>query len=292
MAFKYPLTMKAAQKDQRNQWDLGDALLKECDPPGKAGAHNGSEAKLEEAQKELDENGLHYDLDTLRRYRQISHNFPPENRFPGHSHKIHLLCFNQKTMKKVIALWRHENGQDAILPQHACSRLLKTIRAEEEMIRQREERTAHEAAQRAEKAARAKLEAAREKARKATAGSARTAANAQVTLAQRAVERAQGRVEETAELPPHKPRTAPIIERPTAMVFITDLMSKVSKAGALADEVLDIVGAADQHMLTEDTLAGLLGDALIAQEKWTKVREVFHAISEGRRPHLMIVAGE
>jgi len=287
MAFKYPLTIKAAQRDQTSQWSLGDALLRECGAPDSRGA----DLKLREAMAELHANGMPYKLERLTEYHRISHVFPETARGPGISHRTHIECGTPKMLKRVLTAWRHEHGRDAILPLHDCARLMKTIRAEDDRVRENGERKAHERALQAERAARARLTAARQRASSAAGGSARTAANAQITLAQRAVERAQERVADTAELPPHQPRNAPVRERSSSLVFIMNVQSRFSKGGATIDELLDLIGEADEHMLTNDTLAAFSGDAVILHEKAAKLREVLDAITGGRRPHLTVVAG-
>jgi hypothetical protein len=72
----YEQTVEACLRHESSQWEIGDALLKECGPPGENGANNGSTAKLKEALEELDRNGLCYSLSTLRHMRDMSHAWP------------------------------------------------------------------------------------------------------------------------------------------------------------------------------------------------------------------------
>ena len=57
-------------------WALGDALIAEVGAPGKSGEHTGSDAKLKQAQKALDEAGYPYSWERLRDFRQVVNNFP------------------------------------------------------------------------------------------------------------------------------------------------------------------------------------------------------------------------
>jgi hypothetical protein len=56
----FPLTLAAANDAEKSQWAIGDALVKECGPPGDDHSNNGSGKRITAALKFLAENGLEF----------------------------------------------------------------------------------------------------------------------------------------------------------------------------------------------------------------------------------------
>ena len=126
-AIRFPKTLQAAQRAEHDQWSLGDALLAECGAPGDDSTNNGSFRKLKAAQAELEAHGIEYAEITLRIYRDAAHNFPPDTRISGVSHRVHIECRSPAMLNAVLAAWKLEKpGQPLAL--HACARLLVEIR--------------------------------------------------------------------------------------------------------------------------------------------------------------------
>jgi hypothetical protein len=74
----------------KDLWMLGDALVRDCgrgeEPSSentkrRNGAHNGSKADIEVAQRELAAVGITYTVGTLTQIRQIAMTFPKEVEF-------------------------------------------------------------------------------------------------------------------------------------------------------------------------------------------------------------------
>jgi len=74
----FPLTIAAAHdiKSEQSLWNLGDALVKECGPPSLPGKQTGSDDKLKEAKKALEQAGFQYSVEHLRE-------LPIRGTFPG-----------------------------------------------------------------------------------------------------------------------------------------------------------------------------------------------------------------
>jgi hypothetical protein len=64
----FPLTLAACKKGDFSNWEIGDALIKECGPPGTVGIHNGSFERIEAAAKYLANNGLEFQPKSLKIY--------------------------------------------------------------------------------------------------------------------------------------------------------------------------------------------------------------------------------
>ena len=69
---QFPLTLAAAKDAEKSQWAIGDALVKECGPPGDDHTNNGSGERIAAAAEFLGANGLEFSLSYLRRLRQVA----------------------------------------------------------------------------------------------------------------------------------------------------------------------------------------------------------------------------
>src|ERR1700730_6099885 len=76
MPTQFPLTLAAAKDAEKSQWAIGDALVKECGPPGDDHANNGSGERIAAVAKFLDENGLEYGVNYLRQLRRVAYALP------------------------------------------------------------------------------------------------------------------------------------------------------------------------------------------------------------------------
>jgi hypothetical protein len=72
----FPLTLAAAKDAEKSRWAIGDALIKECGPPGDDHTNNGASAKIAAAAKFLDQNDLTFSVGYLRRLRRVAFLFP------------------------------------------------------------------------------------------------------------------------------------------------------------------------------------------------------------------------
>ena len=75
MPTQFPLTLAAAKDAEKSQWAIGDALVKECGPPGADHSNNGASAKIAAVAKFLAENGREFSESYLRRLRQVAFAF-------------------------------------------------------------------------------------------------------------------------------------------------------------------------------------------------------------------------
>jgi hypothetical protein len=71
----FPLTLAAANDAEKSQWAIGDALVKECGPPGDDHSNNGCCERIAAVAKFLDENGREFSVSYLRRLRQVAFAF-------------------------------------------------------------------------------------------------------------------------------------------------------------------------------------------------------------------------
>ncbi len=72
----YKQILEAVKDLDRWPWEIGDALLVECGPPGKKDGY----ALLWEAAKYLFSEGHEYDVATLSKYRSVAYWFEPSKR--------------------------------------------------------------------------------------------------------------------------------------------------------------------------------------------------------------------
>jgi hypothetical protein len=87
---KFPKTLAAAKRlaecekgSWEAHWQLGDALIRECGPPGDNGVNTKSDERLKKAQKALREHGYEYGFRSLEQHRSVSHHFPARTRVRG-----------------------------------------------------------------------------------------------------------------------------------------------------------------------------------------------------------------
>jgi len=91
----FPNVIAAARTLAGGQWALGDALIKDCGPPGNDGVRNASSIKIAAAAEELFKQGLMsetgnpYSPSTLRDYRDTAAQFSPGERSPGVAFSVH-----------------------------------------------------------------------------------------------------------------------------------------------------------------------------------------------------------
>ena len=82
--------MAAVRAAEKCLWKIGDALIKECGPPGDHGVNTGALDKLEQCARELRRLGLEtYSLDYLRELRRTAANFPDGDRSPSVPLTVH-----------------------------------------------------------------------------------------------------------------------------------------------------------------------------------------------------------
>jgi hypothetical protein len=284
---------------ERDQWALGDALLEECGAPGDDGVNNGSGAKLQAAQVELAADGFEYEVDTLRKYRDLSATFPAGTRIPAVSHRVHIECRTPGMLKAVLTAWEKEKpGQKLAL--HACARLITEIRRQVTVKWEREWAVKHEAAQKKRAAADVWVTAAKAKQMAAAPGPDRESAAVEVRKAVRAAERAAAEVEKAAAPPKGDPLVPPPAEKIPAMLFSMEMLSKAMKAVTLANEALGLAEEKlgsyrqgdDYHGLNEDDFGAVVEQALKAADRWRSVAALFQKASGKKGIHLSAVGGE
>lgn len=297
--FTYPLTMKAAQGIERDQWALGDALLEECGPPGEDGARNGSSEKLEAAQAELAANGMPYAFNTLRQYRDISAAFPPATIVAGLSHGVHKVCGTPEMLTAVLKAWEKENPTQK-LTEPSCSRILTEIRRQNAEAYQREnakEILKHEEAKERHLEAKEKITKAKKKKLTASTPTARARAATEVEEAVKAAKRAAQEVEETMPPPKGDPNAVPEESKMLSVLFISEMISKAQKAKILGNDALEMaeekVASYSQgneyHEIGEDDFAAVIEMSLLAAERWREVAVFFQKASKNRGVHLSVV---
>jgi len=293
MAFKYPLTMKAAQGLERDQWTLGDALLKECGPPSENGVNNGSFAKLLEAQQELAANGIDYAENTLRIYRDVSYWFSAATRIAAVSHRVHIECGSPQVLNAVLKAWEEHKAREHLKPNaplalHMCARLLAEYKRELwAKAGGYEYDTRRAAAKKTLEAAKGSVKQARETAKAAIGPAARRMAQTSLQQAETARQRA---IDELAALP--KPSTLSPEESPAGLtpnfIFMTEMKHRARKATELAKETLTECDKLDLYEIRDTSLAMLQEEVMTAINTWREVMQKIAKESGRERAHLMV----
>ena len=288
MAIRFPQTLAAAKAAEKDQWALGDALLNECGPPGDDHGHNGSFAKLQAAQAELESHGLEYATNTLRTYRDVAHTFPHAARMASVSQRVHIECRTPEMLQAVFAAWKKEKP-DKPLSLHTCSRLMIELRRQRKTKWEREQGAAHRSAQRSYDRAKDAVSDARERYRTAVTPADREATKAEISKAVKAAQRAAQRVDETAPLPQSNPLDVPPPERLTTVIYGLEVIKAAREATGLAKKVRDMAEQTDLDRLDEDTLAGMIEQSLIAAKEWREIAEMMRNLSKTKGALLTVV---
>lgn len=104
---EFPKTLAAARNAEKSQWNIGDAILEECGPPGEDNSNNGSWQKIEAASKALHLEGLEYAANSLRIYRDVCYSFPLARRLASVSFSVHVEAGSPEMLNKIIAELEH-----------------------------------------------------------------------------------------------------------------------------------------------------------------------------------------
>jgi hypothetical protein len=285
MTIKFPQTVAAAKAMEHDQWKLGDALLKECGLPGDSHANNGSSAKLQAAQAELEAHGIEYEISTLRRYRDTAHAFPHASRIATVSHRVHIACGTPTILNAVLAAWRKEKGDDKPLALHACTHILTELHRQRMNKWHQESKVAHDTA----KAKRDKAQISVREAKTKHNAERTETSKAAVDRAERAAREADKEVEATRPPPKGNPLAVPTPEKLTSIVYSLEVISKARQAIKLAELIEEMSTQTDLRRLDDDALAGGIEQSLIAANKWREIAQMLQGLTSTKGVHLAAV---
>lgn len=234
---KYPKTVAAVQKAEgKSQWAIGDALLVEIGPPTRSGGYDASGKRFEECAKELNEHGLTYKPETLRRFRDTAHAFISGARAPEISYRAHESAGNLRVLG--IAIERAAG-------RPVSHRFVDTVKASlREAEKAKQEKKAAAAKERAEKAK--------------ASGDEEAVAKA---------EEAHKKAEREAARPP-EPKPAPKEEVDAASERL-EIINRALKAKALAREVAARLERIDFSTEDRERINGYILEAVNA---WQELR--------------------
>ena len=103
VSVKFPEVVAAVREAEKCLWKIGDALIKECGPPGDHGVNTGALDKLEQCARELRRLGFEtYSLDHLRDLRRTAANFSDGDRSPSASWTVHSEAGDPATLKAAM----------------------------------------------------------------------------------------------------------------------------------------------------------------------------------------------
>ena len=109
----YPLTLTAINKQDKIQWEIGDALIQETSvgPTGPNKANNGSLAELVKVSVQIKIHlGIDISPETLRQYRSAASTFTHGARAPCVSWRVHLQLGTPEKLQKFL-LWVKEDNK-------------------------------------------------------------------------------------------------------------------------------------------------------------------------------------
>ena len=103
VSVKFPEVVAAVREAEKCLWKIGDALIKECGPPGDHGVNTGALDKLDQCARELQRLGFEtYSRDHLRDLRRTAANFPDGDRSPSVPFTVHLEAGDPATLKAAM----------------------------------------------------------------------------------------------------------------------------------------------------------------------------------------------
>ena len=103
VSVKFPEVVAAVRAAERCLWKIGDALIKECGPPGEPWRQYRRFRQAEQCARELQRLGLEtYSLDHLRDLRRTAANFSDGDRSPSASWTVHSEAGDPATLKAAM----------------------------------------------------------------------------------------------------------------------------------------------------------------------------------------------
>ena len=99
VSVKFPEVVAAVRAAEKCLWKIGDALIKECGPPGDHGVNTGALDKLDQCARELRRLGLETSREYLRELRRTAANFPDGDRSPSVPFTVHSEAGDPATLK-------------------------------------------------------------------------------------------------------------------------------------------------------------------------------------------------
>jgi hypothetical protein len=291
MSVKFPLTLEAAQDlerlEGRGQWKIGDALLKECGPPGESSKTDGSRAKLDAVVQELFEHGLEYDIRYIASLREVAFNFPKASRDPTVSWSVHRHAQTPEILQAIVQGAGKKRITNAYVTD-VRDRWTERERAQQE----RDRKAALEKARRdAEAAEKAEAEA-RKRAREAEDEAERARLKKEADEARKRKNLAKDTIRENRNAPKKsnkKTTTAPPVGEVGGMAIEAKVIAQALNALAMAKETKKLIGPHAKN-LPDDAVAALAETALKAANAWTDVANVVRSHSGNKRGHLSVVA--
>jgi hypothetical protein len=275
---KFPLTLAAVKRGETSLWDIGDALIKECGPPGEQGAKNGSYDRVGAAQGYLAQQGYELSVSYLRMLRKTAFDFPKGRRQPLHSFSVHTAA---GTPERLAALIKAAKGRP--LSQHYIDRV---TRAEFEAAKA-QKLAAEVKARAAREKAEAKEREAERKLREAVDEKERAKAQKEADRAAKETQKAEREEREAKTAPPRKPVPLEDEEVPK-MLSALEALSFAHQSEALAERAMKAVET-ELDQWDEATRLAVVEAILEGVNQWRAVAELVEG-KKGRTEHLSVVA--
>ena len=112
VSVKFPEVVAAVREAEKCLWKIGDALIKECGPPGPHGVNTGAHDKLQQCASELRRLGLEtYSLGHLRNLRSTAAKFSDEDRSSSASWTAHAEAGDPGTLKAAMEAAAREGAR-------------------------------------------------------------------------------------------------------------------------------------------------------------------------------------
>ena len=128
VSVKFPEVVAAVRAAEDCPWKVGDALIKECGPPGNHGVNNGALDKLDQCVRELRGLGFETSREYLRDLRRTAANFPDGVRTPSVPFTVHLEAGDPATLKAAM----EAAARDGVRPTVDYVKGFKTSQRQEE----------------------------------------------------------------------------------------------------------------------------------------------------------------
>lgn len=106
---RFPKVVSAAKADTKNCWEMGDALLKYCGPPGTIKG-----TSLVDVAAELEQMSYPYSPVTLGNLRNVAHQFDEHQRHYELSWGVHQFVGSPKHLEAVLKAWELEGKSSAL----------------------------------------------------------------------------------------------------------------------------------------------------------------------------------
>lgn len=262
---KFPKTLAAIKTAEQDQWAIGDALLAECGPPMKAGAHNPD--TLQEAAQFLLQEGYQYAAPTLNTFRTTAHSFPLASRHRGIAFHAHRVAATPAYLEAILAGAPKGKVTQAYIQKIRSTQLEKAKREREAAAREAEE---------ARKKAEAEEAAARKKADRDEVKNA-----AEKTAQARAKEQEVRVAPKPKITPPEKEEVSQLEAEAQFLANAAKSVVQAKKASKDIQDVLDHLDGRSVRALTEA--------ALEAANAWTEAAHIVRSEVQNKHGHLSVV---